>query len=129
MKKILVIEDNPFIRENIVVMLQFANYEVIDAENGISGIETVIAQKPDLVISDIMMPGLNGFEVLTALRNNPETATIPFIFLSAKSTNTSIIEGLELGADDYLVKPFHEQELLIAVENCLYGKPAFPKFI
>src|SRR5687767_10755092 len=100
MKKILVIEDNPFIRENTVAILEYANYQVLVADNGISGLETAIAEKPDLILCDIMMPGLNGFEVLYILRSDPDTASIPFIFLSAKSANTSILEGLEQGADD-----------------------------
>ncbi|HSI91788.1 MAG TPA: response regulator [Adhaeribacter sp.] len=126
MKKILLIEDNAYIQENISLILEFAGYEIRVAENGLVGLKLVSEFQPDLIISDIMMPVMDGYEVLQALRANAATARIPFIFLTAKFANHSMLDGLEMGACDYLVKPFHEQELLIAIENCLNSKATSP---
>ncbi|HEY9760951.1 MAG TPA: EAL domain-containing response regulator [Trichocoleus sp.] len=112
---ILVIEDEAPIREIIYEMLEEANFEVIAAENGRQGLGLAHEQKPDLILCDIMMPGLDGYEVLTHLRQNLTTALTPFIFLSARSDRPDIRQGMALGADDYLTKPFTQQELLDAV--------------
>ena len=117
MKKILVIEDNANIRENIVEILEWGEYKVIAADNGKKGMELAVSEKPDLIICDIMMPGLNGYGVLHVLSKEPETATIPFIFLTAKADRTDMRKGLEMGADDYLTKPFHASDLLSAIES------------
>ncbi len=115
MKKILLIEDNPDIRENTSEILSLANYDVIAAENGKVGVLMAQEQMPDLIICDIMMPELDGYGVLHVLSQKKETAQIPFIFLTAKTEKTDLRKGMELGADDYLTKPFDDSELLNAV--------------
>lgn len=119
MKKIVLIEDNPDVRETTADILELANYEVITAESGKEGIEKAVQYTPDLIICDIMMPGLDGYGVLHILSKKPETASIPFIFLTAKSERADLRKGMNLGADDYLTKPFEEMELLHAVESRL----------
>lgn len=114
--KVLLIEDNLDVRENTAEILSLADYEVIAAENGKIGVEMALHQKPDIIICDIMMPELDGYGVLHILNKKPETAGIPFIFLTAKTERTDIRKGMELGADDYLTKPFDDTELLNAVE-------------
>lgn len=116
MKKILLIEDNHEIRENIAEILSLANYAVLEAENGKVGVEVAKREIPDLIICDIMMPQLDGYGVLRMLGSNTETASIPFIFLTAKSEKEDFRKGMNLGADDYLIKPFDDLELLDAVE-------------
>src|SRR5690606_12250664 len=116
MKKILLIEDNQDIRENTAEILLLANYEVIEAENGKVGVEKAKKERPDLIICDIMMPELDGYGVLHMLSKNPETSAIPFIFLTAKSEKEDFRKGMNLGADDYLVKPFDDIELMDAIE-------------
>lgn len=116
MKKILLIEDHTEIRENTAEILSLSNYEVIEAENGKVGVEMAKTQHPDLIICDIMMPQLDGYGVLHMLSKNPETAGIPFIFLTAKSEKEDFRKGMKLGADDYLIKPFDELDLLDAIE-------------
>jgi len=116
MKTILLIEDNLDVRENIAEILELANYHVLSAENGKIGIELAKKHTPDLIICDIMMPELDGYGVIHVLSKIPETAVIPFIFLTAKTEKTDIRKGMNLGADDYLTKPFDDLELLDAVE-------------
>ncbi|CAN5914511.1 hypothetical protein BH24BAC1_BH24BAC1_17680 [soil metagenome] len=116
MKKILLIEDNQEIRENIAEILTLANYEGVEAENGKVGVVAAKETQPDLIICDIMMPQLDGYGVLHLLSKNPATAGIPFIFLTAKSEKVDFRKGMNLGADDYLTKPFDDLELLDAVE-------------
>ncbi|WP_026463855.1 response regulator [Adhaeribacter aquaticus] len=116
MKKILLIEDNPEIRENIAEILTLANYQILEAENGRVGVELAKKENPDLIICDIMMPQLDGYGVLHMLSKNQVTASIPFIFLTAKSEKEDFRKGMNLGADDYLIKPFDDLELLDAVE-------------
>jgi CRP/FNR family transcriptional regulator, polysaccharide utilization system transcription regulator len=116
MKKILLIEDNQEIRENTAEILSLANYSVIEAENGKAGVELAKSERPDLIICDIMMPQLDGYGVLHMLSKNPATSSIPFIFLTAKSEKEDFRKGMNLGADDYLTKPFDDLELLDAVE-------------
>lgn len=115
MKKVLLIEDNTDIRENTGEILSLAGYEVVTAANGKIGVHLAQAQHPDLIICDIMMPELDGYGVLHILGNSPETARIPFIFLTAKTEKADIRKGMELGADDYLTKPFSDTELLNAI--------------
>lgn len=119
MKKILIIEDHPDVRENTSEILTLANFEVITAENGKIGIDLAQREKPNLIICDIMMPELDGYGVLHILNKNPDLADIPFIFLTAKTEKTDIRKGMELGADDYLTKPFDDTELLRAIETRL----------
>ncbi len=116
MNTILIIEDNLEVRENTAEILALAQYKVFTAENGKIGVETAIREKPDLIICDIMMPILDGYGVLHLLTKNIETATIPFIFLTAKSEKSDYRKGMELGADDYITKPFDDTQLLNAVE-------------
>ncbi|GAB3265596.1 response regulator [Larkinella harenae] len=119
MKTILLIEDNDDIRENTAEILELANYHVLTAENGKVGVEKALETKPDLVICDIMMPVLDGYGVLHIFNKNPDLSGIPFIFLTAKTERADFRKGMEMGADDYLTKPFDEIELLSAVEGRL----------
>jgi DNA-binding response OmpR family regulator len=119
MKKILLIEDNNEMRENTAEILELADYKVITAKNGKIGVELAQSELPNLIICDIMMPVLDGYGVLELLSKNSETASIPFIFLTAKSERRDLRKGMELGADDYLTKPFDDVELLKAVESRL----------
>ena len=115
MKKILLIEDNPEIRDNTSEILELAGYKVAAAENGKVGLEVAIANKPDLIICDIMMPDIDGYTVLTELQKQPRLAHIPFIFMTAKVEREDLRLGMELGADDYITKPFTPVELLSAI--------------
>ena len=119
MKKILLIEDNDDIRENTAEILELSNYDVIVAENGKIGVEKAIKFLPDLIICDIMMPGLDGYGVLHAVHRNETIKNTPFIFLTAKTERSDFRKGMELGADDYITKPFEGIELLNAVESRL----------
>ena len=119
MKKILLIEDNKDIRENTAEILKLAQYNVITAKNGKEGVELTLKEKPDLIICDIMMPVLDGHGVLHLLSKNEETSSIPFIFLTAKTERSDFRKGMEMGADDYLTKPFDDVELLNAIESRL----------
>jgi CRP-like cAMP-binding protein len=127
MKKILLIEDNPEMRENTAEMLELANYEVRSAENGKVGVRMAQEDPPDLVICDIMMPELDGYGVLYLLAKNPKTSSVPFIFLTAKAEKSDYRKGMNLGADDYLTKPFEEMELLEAVDIRLQKSQQFKK--
>ncbi len=119
MKKILVIEDTQNVRENICEILESENYEVYAAENGESGLEMSKNVQPDLVLCDIMMPGMDGYGVLAEMRKEVVTSTVPFIFLTAKNTRENQRLGMELGADDYISKPFTVEELLNSVSTRL----------
>ena len=117
MKKILVIEDSADIRENTAEILELANYRVITAQNGKEGVELSLKENPDLIICDIMMPLLDGYGVLHTLHNNPVTDHTPFIFLTAKTDRSDFRKGMDMGADDFITKPFNDTELLSAVES------------
>jgi signal transduction histidine kinase len=119
MKTILVIEDEPTIREIITEFLEDVDFKVISAENGARGLELAMTHSPDLILCDIMMPELDGYGVLTQLRSQPQMATVPFVFLSAKADKPDMRQGMELGADDYVTKPFTRAELLNAVTSRL----------
>jgi diguanylate cyclase (GGDEF)-like protein len=112
---VLVIEDEDSIRELVVTLLIAEDYEVIEAENGNLGVAMAIATPPDLIICDITLPGIDGYGVLESLQDDPLTETIPFIFLTARGTKENIRQGMNLGADDYLTKPFTTQELLDSI--------------
>ncbi len=127
MKKILLIEDNPEMRENTAEMLELANYQVQVAENGKEGVKLAQEAPPDLIICDIMMPELDGYGVLYLLAKNPKTSSVPFIFLTAKAEKSDYRKGMNLGADDYLTKPFEEMELLEAVDIRLKKSQQFQK--
>ncbi|MBL7943762.1 MAG: response regulator [Flavobacteriales bacterium] len=119
MKTILLIEDNPDVRENTAEILELSGYKVVTAENGKAGVEAALANTPDLIICDIMMPVLDGYGALHLLSKNEKTAGIPFVFLTAKSERADMRKGMEMGADDYITKPFDDVELLRAVESRL----------
>lgn len=127
MKKILLIEDNNEIRENTSEILELDGYEVLTAENGKVGVEIAIKELPDLIICDIMMPVLDGYGVLHLLSKQEKTATIPFIFLTAKAERTDLRKGMDMGADDYITKPFDDVELLSAIESRLRKKEVSKK--
>lgn len=119
MKRLLIIEDNDEIRENTCEILELAGYKVRSASNGKIGVEMALEQRPHLIICDIMMPMLDGYGVLHLINKNPLLQGIPFIFLTAKSERGDFRKGMELGADDYISKPFNDTELLTAVESRL----------
>jgi CRP-like cAMP-binding protein len=119
MEKILLIEDNEALRENTAEILTLANYQVVTAENGKIGVEKAIANPPDLIICDIMMPVLDGYGVFQIISKNPTVHHIPFIFLSAKSERNDLRKGMEMGADDYITKPFSDSELINAIRTRL----------
>ena len=119
MTKILVIEDEQPVRENILELLDAEGFDAIGAENGRIGVQLALQSVPDLVICDVMMPEVDGYGVLNALRQDPTTATIPFIFLTAKAAKADLRQGMNLGADDYLTKPFTIAELLGAIATRL----------
>jgi DNA-binding NarL/FixJ family response regulator len=116
MKTILVIEDQPIMRQKTVTILKMEGYDVLEAPNGAEGIRLAHDELPDLILCDIMMPERDGYEVLQAVRLNRATATTPFLFLTAKGEKPDLRAGMNLGADDYLVKPTPRAELLEAIE-------------
>jgi DNA-binding response OmpR family regulator len=116
MKTILVIEDNQKVRDNITEILELSDYKVLTAPEGKTGVEIAIKENPDLIICDIMMPVLDGYGVLHLLNKHRQTYGTPFIFLTAKSEKADFRKGMEMGADDYLTKPFDGIELLKAIE-------------
>jgi DNA-binding response OmpR family regulator len=117
MAKILVIEDEPELRANVTRLLKAEGYEVRTAENGMAGVEAALADPPDLIICDIAMPQMDGFGVLFSLRENVTTSHVPFIFLTASTRTYDRKFGVDLGANDYITKPFKLQELLEAVKK------------
>src|SRR6267154_2749583 len=119
MKKILLIEDNIDVRENTAEILSLANYKVFTTKNGKDGVELAQKEKPDLIICDIMMPVLDGYGVLHLLSKSETTSGIPFVFLTAKAERSDVRKGMDMGADDYLTKPFDESELLSSIESRL----------
>lgn len=118
-KKILIIEDNTDIRENIEEILELADYTVFTAENGKTGVRLAKEHLPDIIVCDIMMPELDGYGVLHILSRDEKTNSIPFIFLTAKVEKDDFRKGMNLGADDYITKPFSENDLLDAIESRL----------
>lgn len=119
MKKILLVEDNADIRENTAEILALANYNVVTAANGKEGFEIAVKENPDLIICDIMMPVLDGYGLLHLISKKEGLRGIPFIFLTAKSERGDLRKGMEMGADDYITKPFTEIEILNAIEGRL----------
>jgi signal transduction histidine kinase len=127
MKKVLVIDDTQEIRMIITESLNLYGFTTLAAEDGLTGIKVAREQSPDLIICDINMPNLDGYGTLTALRENDSTATIPFIFLSGASDKLNMRRGMELGADDYLTKPFTHKELMAAVNTRLEKQAEFQR--
>jgi len=117
--KILVIEDNQEVRENLVEILALSNFIVLSAEDGLKGVEIAQTLTPDLILCDVMMPKLDGFGVLNILGKRPDTSGIPFVFLTAKAEIADFRRGMNLGADDYVTKPFYKDELLSVIETRL----------
>jgi len=118
--KILIVEDEDDIRDLIHFHLYKHNYEIFEATNGLDAEQIAINKQPDLIILDIMIPQLNGLELCKKLKQNPKTKEIKIIFLSAKSEEEDIVKGLELGAEDYLTKPFSPKILLVKIKNILH---------
>lgn len=116
MKKILIIEDEPAMRTNLADLLEMENFQAITAANGQEGVAAARTELPDLILCDVMMPKLDGHGVLAALRDDVQTARIPFVFLTAKGERSDVRTGMDLGADDYLVKPVPRKELLGAIQ-------------
>lgn len=114
---ILIIEDNLEMRENTAEMLSLAGYKVLTAKDGKEGVDTAVKQPPDLILCDIMMPGMDGYEVLNTLQSVPKMVGVPFVFLTAKTAKNDFRFGMDLGADDYLTKPFNERDLLKVVDS------------
>ena len=115
MNKILVIEDEPEMRRNLATILKLERYQPLTAENGRMGLQLASKERPDLILCDVMMPELDGYGVLQALRQDPALALIPFIFLTAKGEKQDLRSGMNLGADDYLTKPVAKADLLQAI--------------
>lgn len=124
-EKILIIDDEKDLVENIILLLKFKGYNVFSAENGKEGIKLAKLLLPDLIICDIMMPDINGYEVLKELNNDEKTSLIPFIFLTCKVDRPEIRAGMDLGADDYLFKPFKPDELLASIQARLKRQEKF----
>jgi EAL domain-containing protein (putative c-di-GMP-specific phosphodiesterase class I)/CheY-like chemotaxis protein len=127
MTKILVIEDEESVRENILDLLEAEDFEAISAPDGKLGVDLALNESPDLILCDLMMPEINGFGVLALLREKFNTSAIPFIFLTARSAKEDFRQGMELGADDYLTKPFTRAQLLTAISTRLQRQAAIIK--
>jgi DNA-binding response OmpR family regulator len=121
-KKILVIDDEPLVVEVLKIRLKMNNYEVITAGDGTEGIERAVTEKPDLIILDVVMPGLDGYQVCQKLKEDTNTKTIPVIMLTALGQSPGRKKGYSAGAQDYIFKPFDDQELLNSVERALKYK-------
>ncbi|MBD2503909.1 response regulator [Anabaena azotica] len=119
MIKILIIEDHEDIRTNIKEILVAENFEIVDTNDGEAGIELIQREIPDLIICDVTLPKLNGYQVVSWARANPATEAIPFIFMTGKGSQDDILQARELGANDYLIKPFTRAELLKAITSRL----------
>lgn len=122
MVKVLVVDDDPVILELLRINFEMEGFEVVSACDGRAGLERAVADAPDLVISDIMMPNVDGLQMLRQIRAEPAIAGLPVVLLSAKAQQTEVQAGLDLGADDYITKPFDPLELLDRV-NALLAKP------
>lgn len=124
MSKILVIEDQPQMRKNLATILAMEGFVVISAENGKRGVELARAEQPDVIVCDVMMPDLDGYGVLQAVRADAKLATVPFLFLTAKGDKADVRSGMNLGADDYLTKPVSREDLLAAIRVRLARRQA-----
>ena len=118
-QRLLIIEDNEEVRENLAEILEIYGYITVTAKNGLEGVKACIQDPPDMVLCDIMMPELDGYGVLNLLSENERTAGIPFIFITAKTETEDIRRGMNLGADDYITKPFYKDELLQVIRTRL----------
>ncbi len=129
MTKILVIEDEKLVRENIIDLLEAESFETITAADGRIGLELAASEVPDLILCDLILPEIDGYGVLRALREQPITAIIPFIFLSARASRADFRQGMDLGADDYITKPFTRAELLSAIACRLTKQASLRKYL
>lgn len=127
--KILIVDDNPLNLKMLKIILKNENYEAILAGDGVEGIKTAEREKPDLIFLDIMMPGIDGFDVCKKLKANPLTADIPVIFLTAKSDTEGVVRGFEVGAADYVTRPFNRVELLARLKTHLALKKSGDKVL
>lgn len=123
-KTILVVDDEPAIIASLAYCLEQEGFRVILAPNGEEALNQVLAQVPDLIISDIMMPGIDGYEFCRRIREYYKTRQIPFLFLSAKGTVENKLKGMKMGGDDYITKPFELSELILKVRRILARRPA-----
>lgn len=130
MKRILIIEDEPEMRRNLATILRLERFQPLTAEHGRAGLELALREKPDLILCDVMMPELDGYGVLKALRENTATRATPFIFLTARGEKPDVRAGMNLGADDYLTKPVAKGDLLNAISSRLKraDETAVPEF-
>jgi len=119
MPRILIAEDEKDIRELIAFTLRFAGFDVLLVTNGVEAVEVAEAERPDLVILDVRMPRMSGYEACRRLKENPQTASLPVVFLSAKGQDSEIQQGLESGAEEYILKPFAPDELIQQVRDIL----------
>lgn len=117
MTSILVIDDEGVLRDELVDLLTFAGYEAVGVDNGTTGIAHVSQHHPDVILCDVMMPDVDGHQVLTELRRDPTTAQIPFIFMTARAAEDDIQQGMALGADHYITKPFRYKDLIEMIET------------
>lgn len=124
MKTVLLIEDNLEIRENTAEILELAGYRILAADNGQEGVQLATELRPDVILCDIMMPQLDGYEVLQILKRNPATACIPLVYLTAKTEKSEIQKAMELGAAGYICKPFEVTDLIYEIEKSLEKKTA-----
>ena len=122
MKSILIIEDNTAIRENAIEMLELEGYIVMAAADGNEGVKMAEENLPDLILSDVMMPGLNGHEVFNELKKNKSTQSIPFVFMTSSVEKKEIDSALQKGADGYIKKPFEDVDFFKTIEQCLESK-------
>ena len=124
MKRILVIEDNEAMREELVAILGFEGFEVMHAEDGRIGLQVISDQRPDLVLCDVMMPNLDGYGTLKAVRGDPATERLPFVFLTAKASDRDRARGVALGATAYMTKPFSARSIVETINELLAAPPA-----
>jgi CheY-like chemotaxis protein len=117
--RVLVVDDDPQVLRLMRVNLEMEGYDVVSAPDGAEALEAIINERPDVVVCDVMMPGIDGLTVLRNLRSNPRTSKIPFVVVSAKAQRSDVKAALDMGADRYITKPFDPQELLDAVEHLL----------
>ncbi len=127
-QKILVIDDEDDYRTMISITVKTMGYDVIEATNGLDGVAAVKKHRPDLVLCDVNMPKMDGYQVLSTLKQDPEFGSIPFIFLTGNVAKSDMRQGMQLGADDYLTKPFTSQELIDVIETRLKRKKSMQKY-
>lgn len=120
MKTVLIIEDEPHMRQNIATLLKLERYNVLDAPNGRIGVDLARRRHPDIILCDITMPDMDGFTALSLIRDTPGLHSVPFIFLTARGDARDVRTGMNMGADDYLTKPFTTNDLLAAIESRMH---------